>query len=293
MKFQDPQEYRDWPNKVVTLLGMSGVGKTRLSNKLPRDSWFHYSVDYRIGTRYMEEPIVDNIKAHAMRDPFLRCLLMSDSIFIGSNITVDNLDPLSTFLGKIGDPGKHGLSREEFVRRQKLHRDAEVASMHDMNPFVRKGKEIYGYPNFVCDASGSLSEVVDFGSGKDPVVKVVTDNSLLLYIRASEEDEVALKARAKAQPKPLYYRQDFLAKALQEFLELRNLTKAEQMNPDDFVTWVFPKLVEHRRPRYNMLGETYGYVIESHEVAGVRDEDDFTDLVCLAISRQTPGKKKS
>ena len=43
--------------------------------KLPQSTWFHYSGDYRIGTKYLEEPILDNIKRQAMRVDFLRDLL--------------------------------------------------------------------------------------------------------------------------------------------------------------------------------------------------------------------------
>ena len=42
--------------------------------------------------------------------PFLRDLLRSDSIYIRSNITVDNLAPVLTFLGKLGSPTAGGLS---------------------------------------------------------------------------------------------------------------------------------------------------------------------------------------
>ncbi|MCG7865621.1 MAG: ATPase, partial [Candidatus Thiodiazotropha taylori] len=48
-----PEQFRKWDRKSVTLMGMSGVGKTRLSNLLRRSNWFHYSGDYRIGTRYL------------------------------------------------------------------------------------------------------------------------------------------------------------------------------------------------------------------------------------------------
>ena len=49
---------------------MSGAGKTTvIRTKLPKDKWFHYSGDYRIGTKYLEEPILDNIKQQAMCVP--------------------------------------------------------------------------------------------------------------------------------------------------------------------------------------------------------------------------------
>ena len=49
------QHFLDWKSKSITLLAMSGAGKTTLANKLPRDKWFHYSADYRIGTKYLGE----------------------------------------------------------------------------------------------------------------------------------------------------------------------------------------------------------------------------------------------
>ncbi len=100
MRFSSGKDFASRPQKAVTIFGMSGVGKTTLANLLQDSQWYHYSVDYRIGTRYMGEHIVDNFKREAMRVPFLRDLLLSDSIHIQSNITFDHLKPLSTYLGK-------------------------------------------------------------------------------------------------------------------------------------------------------------------------------------------------
>ena len=110
MLYPNGSAFRTAAQKRVLLFGMSGLGKTYLSNML-RDAgdWFHYSVDYRIGTRYMGEYIADNFKREAMKVPLLRELLMTDSVYIASNITFNNLAPLSTYLGKPGNPDKGGV----------------------------------------------------------------------------------------------------------------------------------------------------------------------------------------
>ena len=56
MIYQTPDAYLEAPQKAVALFGMSGLGKTRIAAMLrDEDDWFHYSIDYRIGTRYMGE----------------------------------------------------------------------------------------------------------------------------------------------------------------------------------------------------------------------------------------------
>jgi hypothetical protein len=49
------------------------LGKTHVSAMLRENAdWFHYSIDYRIGTRYISEYIADNAKAEAMANRFFR-----------------------------------------------------------------------------------------------------------------------------------------------------------------------------------------------------------------------------
>lgn len=275
------REFRDWSNKRITLLGMSGVGKTRISNLLRRSSWFHYSADYRIGTRYLDEAILDNIKMQAMQVPFLRDLLQSDSIFIRNNITVDHLKPVSTFMGKVGNPELGGLSLKEFKRRQHLHRDAELAAFRDVPEFIEKAQTIYGYRHFINDAGGSLCEL-----DEPEILRILDEHTLFLYIKASEKDERALIARATLEPKPLYYRDAFLDEKLSFYMGERGLDYVAQIDPDDFVRWVFPHLFAARIPRYEAIAAEYGYTVTTDELAQVQSESDFLALVERAIERR-------
>ena len=276
-----PEQFLAWPRRAITLLGMSGVGKTTLASKLPKSTWFHYSGDYRIGTKYLDEPILDNIKRQAMQVDFLRDLLRSDSIYITSNITVHNLDPISTFLGKIGAARMGGLSVQEFKRRQRLHGQAEIAAMKDVASFIIKSREIYGYDHLLNDAGGSLCELDD-----DSMLQVLADHTLILYLRAGDDTEQELVRRAAKNPKPLYYREDFLERELVVYLQEAGLHSADEMDPDQFVRWIFPRLVEHRRPRYTALADRLGYTVDARDLDGLRDEQDFLALVVAAIRRR-------
>jgi shikimate kinase len=276
-----PQEFLDWKTKRITLLAMSGAGKTTLANKLPKAKWFHYSGDYRIGTKYLEEPILDNIKRQAMRVPFLRELLLSDSIHISNKITVDNLAPVSSFLGKLGNSDLGGLSLQEFKRRQKLHHLAEVAAMNDVPEFIYKAVDIYGYEHFVNDAGGSVCEL-----DSPEVLETLAENTLIVYIKIPPALEQTIIDRAKSDPKPLYYREAFLDEKIAEFMSLRNYASTDVMEPDDFVSWVFPELFKSRIPRYQAIADQYGYTIDANDVATVKGEEDFIRLVADALAAQ-------
>ncbi len=274
-------DFRNWQHKSITLLGMSGVGKTRLSNMLPSEDWFHFSGDYRIGTHYLDEPILDNIKQQAMQVPFLRELLRSDSIYIQNNITVNNLQPVSSFLGKLGNPEKGGLPLDEFKHRQELHRQAEISTMRDVPDFIRKAHELYDYRHFINDAGGSVCELDD-----EETLDILAEHTLILYIKASSKNEKALIERAESDPKPLYYREAFLDEQLAIYMQENKLQYVAMIDPDAFVRWIFPKLFYARIPRYDAIAEKYGYTITTDELAAVSNEQELMDLVELAIKRQ-------
>jgi hypothetical protein len=280
------EEFRNWKHRSVTLLGMSGVGKTYLSALLRRSDWFHYSGDYRIGTRYLDEHILDLIKGQAMQVPFLKDLLRRDWIFIRNNIKVNDLGPVLSFVGKLGNPDLGGLAVEEFSRRQALYRQGEIAAMMDVPAFIRKAQQIYGYSHFVNDVGGSLCELEE-----PAVIDLLARHTLILYIQVPPEDEIKLIQRAQADPKPLYYRPAFLGTAVRDYLDEQGLEYVAEIDPDEFTRWVFPRLFHSRVPRYEAIARPHGYTVVSTEVAQLRDEADFLELLEAAIARKEPEQR--
>ena len=275
-------EFDRWEHKAITLLGMSGVGKTYLSQLMRQHDWFHYSGDYRIGTRYLNEAIIDNIKMQAMQVPFLRDLLLSDSIHIGNNISVDHLKPVSSFLGQVGNPDKMGHPLDEFMRRQRLHYDAEVATMLDVPSFIEKSQLIYGYTNFINDAGGSLCEL-----DNQQVLDTLAEHTLIIYIRATKQNEQDVIERASRDPKPLYFRERFLEENLALYLQEKQLDYVALIDPDDFSRWVFPRLFYERIPRYEAIAAQYGYTVSSLAMAEVENEADFLSVIRSTLSGES------
>lgn len=285
MKFS-VESFRAWPRKKITLLGMSGVGKTWLASLLRRNDWFHYSADYRIGKRYLDEPILDLVKQQAMQVPFLQELLRRDWIDIKNNIKVDDLGPVLAFVGKLGDPARGGIVPDEFARRQAMYREAEIAAMRDVPFFVQKAQDIYGYAHFVNDVGGSLCEL-----DEPSAIDLLIEHTLMLYIQVTTpEEEATLIRRAQSDPKPLYYRPAFLAEQVPAYLAERGLADVAQADPDDFTRWIFPRLFHSRVPRYEAIARPHGYTVTSREVAAVRDEADFLALIETAIARDTAAR---
>ncbi len=284
MLFKNADEFLKAPGHAVTVFGMAGVGKTRLSALLRASRWFHYSVDYRIGTRHMGEYIVDNFKREAMKVPFLAELLRSDSIYISSNITFANLDPLSSYLGTPGNPDKGGLPLAEYQRRQEQHRVAEISALLDVPRFIERAQQLYGYGDFIADTGGSLIEVVDPNDPNDPVIKTLTQHTALLYIRGTNKDTAELVRRYQLNPKPMYYTPEFLVRKWAEYKSMNGIGDDRDVDPAGFGTWGFEALLRDRLPRYQALADNFGYAVEASDLAMVRDGDEFRDLMASAIN---------
>lgn len=284
--YETAEEWLAAGQKRVLLFGMSGLGKTRISALLREGGWFHYSIDYRIGTRYMGEAIADNFKAEAMKVPLLRELLLSDSVRIRSNITFENLAPLSTYLGKPGDPAKGGLSLAEYRHRQDQHREAEIAALMDTPRFIARARSLYGYQNFVCDSGGSICEVVDPERRADPILNTLARHMLMVWIQGSEAHTAELIRRFDRAPKPMYYRPEFLTACWADYLAETGLDEA-RVDPDAFVRWTYARALAHRQPRYAAMAAGWGLTVPADAVARVQTVQDFEALIAEALRRRT------
>ena len=276
----------DWlsaPHKRVLFFGMSGLGKTHVSQVLrASNDWFHYSVDYRIGTRYMGELIADNAKREAMKVPFLRDLLLSDSIYIGSNITFDNLSPVSTYLGKPGDPGRGGLPMADYTHRQDQFRRAEIAALLDTSHFIDRAETLYGYPHFICDTGGSICEWVDPDDRADPVLTALAAQTLMVWIKGSDAHTADLIARFDKAPKPMAYQPAFLARVWAEYLALHDCDAA-QVDPDAFIRWTYAQALAHRQPLYAAMARNWGLTVAAESMGQVRTAADFDAVIAQAL----------
>ncbi|MAC82379.1 MAG: ATPase [Rhodobacteraceae bacterium] len=286
MIYQNADAWRAATHKRILFFGMSGLGKTYLSQMLRDDGdWFHYSIDYRIGTRYMGEYIADNAKAEAMKVPFLRELLMTDSIYIGTNITFQNLKPVAAYLGKPGDPDKGGVEIDEYRRRQDQFEQAEIKALMDTGYFIERAERLYGYPHFICDTGGSICEWVDADDPDDPILTDLSSHCLMIWIEGSDAHTDELVRRFDRAPKPMAYQPDFLARMWQAYLDETGLSES-CVDPDTFIRWTYAKALAHRQPRYQAMAR-WGITITADEVKAVQSEDDFNDLIARALEKRT------
>ena len=272
------KEFRSEKNKRLTLLGMSGVGKTHLAKLIGENGgWYHFSGDYHIGATYLKDEIINNITKKMKQDPWLLNLLDNHSISVNSQVTFDNLEPISAFLGKVGNPEEGGLAIDEFIRRQALFLEAEIKAMYDVPNFIKESQQL-GYNNFINDAGGSLCEL-----GDKKLYQLLAKNTLVVYIKTDKDAEKKLIERSKSQPKPVYYHPDFFESALRSYLEKNSLDYVAQISPDAFVRWVFPKLVEDRLAKYQSLADQYGYTITSNNLYKCHSSDDVINLIAGAL----------
>ncbi|MBR9842246.1 MAG: ATPase [Rhodobacteraceae bacterium] len=284
MIYQSAQDWRDAPQKKALLFGMSGLGKTHVSNVLrAQGDWFHYSIDYRIGTRYMGEHITDSCIKAAMEHPYLREMLLKDAIYIAPNVHTHDLTAVSTYLSKPGNPALGGLPIDEYRRRQDQFKSAEIQALRDTEQFIHRAQDVYGYTHFICDTGGSICEWVDPSDPADPVMTDLSAQTLMVWIKGSDAHTEELIRRFDAAPKPMAYQPEFLSRVWSEYLNEYNV-KEDDVDPNHFIRWTYAQALAHRQPRYAAMAN-WGVTVCAEEVYAVRTAADFEDLIAAALEK--------
>lgn len=239
-------EFTEIPRKCVTLLGMSGSGKTYISSLLSNWGWDIYSCDYEIGRKFLKDELKE----------------------FGA-VSQENISSLSLFLGKLGDVERGGYPLDLFLKRQKAYYDAECCALSAVLEGINCGSR-----HFVHDSTGSLCEITD-----TKLIKQIGKQTLFVYLKADEDDERDILQRAYDYPKPLFFPPSFFKVWLKDYLLLRGFDSTNRIDPDDFSRWVFPKLFESRKPKYQALADSYGVSIPSKAFYGIRSSDDFIRVI--------------
>jgi len=282
MLYPDANSWRNAPRKSVLFFGMSGLGKTHVSKTLVRQGgWFHYSVDYRIGTSGMHRHIKDNLIAHAMKQPFLAEMLRADAIYLEPNVHDHDLSAVAAYLGKPGNPARGGLPIDEYTRRQNQFRSAEIEALADTADFMARAQSLYGYPHFICDTGGSICEWIDPEDDNDPILRQLADQCLLVWIKGDEAHSQELIRRFDQAPKPMAYQPEFLAKVWDEYLNENNL-QPDEVDPDSFIRWTYAQALAHRQPRYAAMAR-HGVTVTAQDIHSVDSAEAFDDLIASKL----------
>ena len=153
-----------------------------------------------------------------------------------------------------------------------------AAALLDTPKFIAKSNDVYGYPNFVCDTGGSICEVVDPQNPNDPVLNSLSQSTLMVWIKGSDDHTDELVRRFDKAPKPMCYQPAFLTECWDKYLAETGKSP-DHVDPDAFVRWTYAAAMAHRTPRYQAMAENWGLTISAKDLSDVKNESDFTDAI--------------
>ncbi len=247
------------------LLGMSGLGKTFIScNLAQKDNWSHYSVDYEIG-----KLLFKNQHKHFL-----------DGFEIG------NLTNLSNFLGKPGSPSMGGISFPEYLKRQQLHRDAEIKATLNASLLVGRSPEL---SHLVCDTSGSICELVNPANENDEILSSLSKSFLIICLEAPDSMYQVLIDRFLAKPKPMYYDENFLHSLWQNFGDSISAIN-DEINPDEFMIYGFKALIKRRKEIFDAISKNWGISLNFEQLRKVKCAADLIEVIQHEIVNEIKSK---
>ncbi len=244
--------------KRIALLGMSGLGKTFISRNLEkRDNWSHYSVDYQIG----------------------RLLFTGQHKSLLDEFEIDNLTNLSHFLGKPGSISMGGISFSEYLKRQQLHRNAEIKATLSASALIEKSPKL---SHFVCDTSGSICELVNPSDENDMILRSLSKNFLIVCLEAPESMYQVLIDRFIAKPKPMYFEKNFLHSLWRSFKAETSIND-DKVDPNDFMIYGFKALIKRRKEIFDTISKNWGISLNIEQFKKIKSGADFIEAIKVEI----------
>ena len=238
--------------KGIALIGMSGIGKTHLTQLLTDGGYESCSIDFEIGTKHLKT-------------------MIEQALGEACAVTINDLSQISRYIGQVGATAEGGRTLALFSERQTTYNKAETDALRAA--LLVEGESDPSQA-FILDTTGSFCEIDD----KDLVAQIA-EKFLIVYLEADEESRKAAIARAVDNPKPMYYPPKAFEKWVEAYCTENSIDDIEQAHPHDFARWVFPKLFAARLEKYERLAAQYGLTISVDRFNNAENAED----VCAVI----------
>ena len=274
MRYVSGQAFLKDPAKVVVFIGPSGAGKTHGAIQLASGGgWFHDSVDFRIWSQYL----ADELTAHHQS--------VTGDYDSAPFISVDDLSATAQYMGMLGNPELGGTSLGEFIQRMNNYAEAERSAMLDLPAIITQAEN----DHVVVDTSGSVCHMPNLCDPDDPVLAVMEQAGLVVYLKPTYMHMAELIRRATADPKPIYYPEGFLQRELPRLLSAHSATSVEELSPADVGRWLYPTLIHSRLPDYRAIANrTGGITIPMSEFNQANSAPEVLACIARAITRHLP-----
>ncbi len=255
---------------AIVLIGMSGVGKSHWANIYGKGGCV-VSAD---------DQIADKI-SYKMR---------------GAGIADEdeNIDKLAAFVGKFGGERYGGFARDEFFSRQEIYLGAELEGSHDFLSMSHAPSLPRLY-----DTTGSFCEVFTKyagGGAHRPMdgffVDFMKGRACVVYLACGQQERKILLDRQLERPKPMVYDREFFEACLQDYRRQQSVAE-EDIVPDDFLRFVFPKAIEHRSARYAELARVTVMTFELESLLQKNPPSTFANAFVKLVRDKLSDKERS
>ena len=172
-----------------------------------------------------------------------------------------------------------GILFSEYLKRQHLHRDAEIKATLHASSLVEHSPEL---SHFMCDTSGSICELVNPQDENDKILSSLSKNFLIICLEAPDTMYQVLIDRFLAKPKPMYYEENFLNSLWKSFKDDTSTTCGE-INPDDFMIYGFKALIKRRKAIFDTISKNWGISLNFEQLREVKCAADLIGAIESAI----------